>query len=493
MKSRYSYSLFFVLGACLFLCFLYCPVYDLGMSDKEIFTYTGWAMYKGLVPYRDFFDHKPPLIYFVNFAGMLLGGRWGLWMINTALALFTTGLFFSCCRRYRLPFPWLLPLLFNLMLRDNLISEGTNMTREYTAFFYLIFFCVLMGNGRYRHYVLGLLAGLIFFMQQDQVLPLLPFFLYIFSTSDAVPLPKKCLFIGAGFLTVMLPILFYFAVRHSLGYFFQEAFLFNLHVYTAERKSVGDHFRTIKRVLDAGNYELPFMIAVCLGIAALIWERKKKGLILAAFAGLLLTLSPEFMGGRFKGTTAAVDYLYYFLPLSAAVCVLLFTVFAFAGHTLPFSKAARLPFAILLCGSLLYTAFQHATHLNRRDEDPVINSPELNYLRQHRPGDYQLYVFQNEDYICGYYEFRILCPSRWLYQHFWGWYPDWDPDGQILHGIGQDLLQHHTTYVIMDPANVVTFRNAANYTWWMDFMRTHYRVVPLPGTQHSILWERIAP
>jgi hypothetical protein len=489
LSNRHYYSFFFVLGAALFLSWLYCPLYDLGMSDKEIFTYAGWAVSKGLVPYRDFFDHKPPLIYFFNAAGLALGGVWGIWLINTSLALLVTGFFFNCCRKYRLPYPWLLPLLFNLMLRDNLISEGNNMTREYTAFFYMLFFCILLTRSRYRYFLLGLFSGLTFFMQQDQVLPLFPFLLYVLLSGDTVGRLKRFVLLLAGALAVSLPIILYFALHRSLGYFWEQAFLFNLKVYTAEKKSVWDHFKSIKHVLDAGNYELPFMIAICLGILALTGQSKKKGLILAAFASLLLTFSAELMGGRYNGEATTIDYFYYFLPLSASVCSLLFAVFAFSEDFVPRSRAAQLPYVLLLCCSLTYTAFQHATHLLRRDRNPVIDSPELNYLRQHRPGNYQLYVFEAGGYVCAYYEFRILAPSRWLYQHFWNWYANWDADGQILRSIGQDLLQHHTTYVIMDPEKVALFRNPANYQWWMSFIQTHYQQVPMPGSLHSILWK----
>ncbi len=58
------------------------------------------------------------------------------------LVLLATGLFFKPASDTSLPFPWLLPLLFNLMLRDFLITDGIGMTREYTTIFQLIFFCV---------------------------------------------------------------------------------------------------------------------------------------------------------------------------------------------------------------------------------------------------------------------------------------------------------------------------------------------------------------
>ncbi|WP_431212096.1 hypothetical protein ACQ86N_41120 [Puia sp. P3] len=47
-------GLLLVLAVSIFLSWLFCPIYDLGISDKEIFKYCGWAITRGLVPYRDF-------------------------------------------------------------------------------------------------------------------------------------------------------------------------------------------------------------------------------------------------------------------------------------------------------------------------------------------------------------------------------------------------------------------------------------------------------
>lgn len=488
--SKYYYGLLFSLLACLLLSLLFCPPFDVGISDKEFFTYAGWAVSRGQIPYRDFFDHKPPLIYLVNFVGILLGGAWGLWFVNVSIALIVTASFFHCCHRHRLIYPWLLPLLLNLMIRDPLINDGINLTREYTSWLLILFFCLLMGEHRHRYLGMGLLSGLIFFMQQDQVLPLIPLVAYCLLSAGALPPSKRILLIGAGFTVVALPIIIYFAWHHSLGEFWRDAFLFNTDVYTAQKKSIGDHFRSIKRVMDEGNYEVPFMVAVSLGIVSLVSAKKKKGLLFAACASMVLCLSAELLGGRYKNQQSGADYLYYIVPVSAGVCMVLFCAFTYATEVVPPTHAARLPFALLVCASLGYTALQHATHLRHRDRDPVIDSPELNYLRQHPPADYQLYVFQDDDFIAAYNEFRILSPSRWIYQHFWTWYDNWDPGGRKLQSITNDLQFHHTQYVIMDPVDLIAIRNPANRQMWIAFMNEHYREMPLPGFPASRLWQR---
>ena len=115
-----------ILGS-LLLSAMHCPLSTIFYDDKEIFQYTGRAILHGAVPYLDFFDHKPPLIFFLNAIGQIFGS-WGLWVIDTALVLFTSIVWFRCCQK-RLANAWILPLLFNLLIRLPLLSNGIGMTR----------------------------------------------------------------------------------------------------------------------------------------------------------------------------------------------------------------------------------------------------------------------------------------------------------------------------------------------------------------------------
>ena len=496
MTNRFYYGLFFILGVSLLLSLCFCPPFDAVLDDREIFKYAGMAILRGQVPYRDFFDHKPPLIFFINAAGLLMGGAWGLWTINTLLAMATSALFYRRCFQYKLPFPWLLPLLFLLMIRDNLVSSGINMTREYTTFLFILFFVVFLGRSRFRDAMMGLLAGLILFTQQDQVLALLPFLAYtLFAERSAAgrtryPLLARLGYMAAGFLVVLLPFLIYFAANHALGYFWEDSIRFNLVWYTAAHKSAGDHFRTLKKELDAGNYELPFMIALVLGFASFFLRHKRKNLLVAGLAAFFLSLAPEFMGARFNGRMVPTDFLYYCLPLAGGVCTLLFVVFAYGDEPLLANKKMQLPYVFLLCTSLSYTSLQHATHPVRRDTDPVIRSPELAWLRQHPPANYDLYIFNYDDYIYVYNELRILAPSRYIYQHMWDWFPRWDPDHSILRSIALQLLQHKTAYILLDPTHMDLFANRADSAWWISFMKTYYQPMAIPGAATEILWRR---
>jgi hypothetical protein len=64
--------------------------------DSGVFAYAGKLITEGKLPYRDFFDHKPPLVYYLNaIAIYLMGvtpGPSGGWMsyIYPLLELFSS-------------------------------------------------------------------------------------------------------------------------------------------------------------------------------------------------------------------------------------------------------------------------------------------------------------------------------------------------------------------------------------------------------------------
>jgi hypothetical protein len=60
------------------------PLDHLPGTDNGVFLYGGQQLLAGKTPYLDFWDHKGPLIYFINALGLLVGkgSRWGVWGVE---------------------------------------------------------------------------------------------------------------------------------------------------------------------------------------------------------------------------------------------------------------------------------------------------------------------------------------------------------------------------------------------------------------------------
>jgi len=484
-----------LLAACLLLSLLYCPPVDIFYDDKEIFRYFGMFISRGGVPYRDFFDHKPPLIFFMN-----LFGPWGLWLIDTFLVTLASLLFLRTCRQYRLPIPWLLPLLFNLLIRNYLICEGVGMTRAYTAVFQLIFFSVMLSTGRFRYFTMGILAALIFFMQQDQIMPLLPFLIYtLFSRSAQssaatvdpssithIPPPRRWLhlLLGGGLITTI--ILLYFGINHALAAFWNDAFVFNFSWY-AEKRSFAERYRAFKQGLQGTDCEMPLLIALSLSAAALLTKNTpNRRMIVAALISTFLAFSPGYISAK-----SGKAFYYYYLPFSAALPILAFTALSFQRNNFLADKKCQ-AFLIFLMGSLpLYNVFQHGTHLSLRNKDIVETYPVYDYLRRQpfaiNHEDYQLYIVGDNNWVYTYNKFRILAPTHWIYHHFWAWYPKWDADHRQLENCIEDLIRHQTKYIVY--YGPYDWQDPTAKTIWENFLHQHYVQTDIPGTQKLLLWQ----
>jgi hypothetical protein len=470
-----------ILLASLLLSLLYCPPVDILVDDKVIFRYAGLLMAKGGVPYIDLFDHKPPLIYFLYYAG-----PWGLWVIDSILVAFATLLFYERCHEKQLRYPYILPLFFNLLIRNYPVCEGIGMTRAYTAIFLLIAFCILLKRPRHTFFWLGLLAAATFLMQQDQILPILPFAAYAFITPRPTILQflKNLAQATVGLLVITAPILFYLGYHHALAAFWHDAFLFNFQWY-AEKSPLGDQFRAIHAGLKETDLIMPLVIAVTLAATALLQHAKDKLLIVAALIATALAFLPELFSARMA--LRGYSFYYYFLPLCSVLPILIFTAWTASEDPFFRNRINQTVFGFLLCAPLCYNAVQHATHLEKNGHI-VSNTAEFQFLRRQHLSDYELYSFGNSNWAYAYDDFRILSPSPWIYHQFWAWYPGWDADHRILASIGNDLLAHHTRYVL-DFSEGMTFCDPSAYAWWRTFLQQHYQPVEIPHNPGVRLWQ----
>lgn len=102
--------------------------------DSSVFKYIGGRMAKGDVPYKDMFDHKGPIIYFLNLIGYYIAPNRGIWVIEFIF------MFLSLLGAYKVArlFCSAIQSLFIVMIAMSLIFsylEGGNLVEEYAMTF----------------------------------------------------------------------------------------------------------------------------------------------------------------------------------------------------------------------------------------------------------------------------------------------------------------------------------------------------------------------
>jgi len=153
-------------AATLVAVFFYAPAWTPMHRDDGAFAYMGRQLLRGVLPYRDVWDHKPPGIYLVNALGVAIGGdgRWGIWLLS-ALAATATVALSTCVLWSSLGVPWgpLCAVLGALVMVDpKLYEENGNLTELYgLALQWMTLWAVSRGGERRLGSLLlaGLAAG----------------------------------------------------------------------------------------------------------------------------------------------------------------------------------------------------------------------------------------------------------------------------------------------------------------------------------------------
>ena len=485
MATKNQLTILSIILGCVALNLIYWAP-ELIYDDKIIYRYFGLVIYKGGVPYRDAFDNKPPVIFFLNALSWLTGYRL-IWIIDTALILLATLLFYNLCKKKKLAYPWFLPLLFNLIIRNYLICYGNGTTREYTATLLLIFFCAIHFSNKIKFILLGSLLSLTFWLQQDAVFTILPLTVYALFIDQAITEKRvvKIFRFILGFLIITIPIVFYFAYHGSLVYLWNDTFLFNLNI-PRDPFSLLSEIKLIKRAIHDSELEMAFYISLILGMACLMSTRKIKALPVVAFLTLFASFSAEYLTGRMK---IGPGYLHYLLPLAAAIPILVFVVFT--DRELSFLQNGRTQcvLMIMLCSTLFLGMLRTTVgKLSEKNQlAPTTESSDIDFLNKQNLSDFQLYVFDDTYLISLYNKYGILSPSRWNYHFFGGSQINWDNDPHLLNEILYDLIKHKTRF-ILDCSDSWNYQsNKIFYPQWKKFLHDHYTIL-ISDSLNRKLW-----
>ena len=213
--------------------------------DSGVFLYVAWRFLNGDVPYRDVWDHKPPLIYFVDALGLALtpDSLWGVWLLQFLFLFFT--LFFI----YRLldeEFGIYAAQVGTITLISGLLTilEKGNVTEEYALVFQTLYFFLFVRAWKSdfpirSSFWIGLLGGLAFNFKQTTIGVWIAYalFLSIFRLSQRKSLLRDMLTLAAGWLIPSILLVLYLASQNALADFWEQAFLYNF-VYIGKHEGI---------------------------------------------------------------------------------------------------------------------------------------------------------------------------------------------------------------------------------------------------------------
>ena len=218
---------------------------SLPSRDSGVFLYVAWRWLSGDIPYRDVWDHKPPLIYVVDALGLSLtpDSLWGVWLLQFAFIFLT--LFFI----YKVldgEFGTFAALAGSLAFTSGLLTvlEQGNVTEQYALVFQAL--CLRLFLRAYRKdfpprawFWIGLCGGLAFNFKQTTIglwiaCALLIFAIRILQRRSPL-LDLLALLVGG--LVPSLVLVVYLASQNALMDFWEQAFLYNF-IYIGKHEGI---------------------------------------------------------------------------------------------------------------------------------------------------------------------------------------------------------------------------------------------------------------
>jgi hypothetical protein len=322
---------------------LYQPV---PARDQGVYLYVGKQVLDGRIPYRDVWDHKGPLIYYINALGLwMTNSTWGVWFLEV-IFLFLAAVFgFLALRMIFGPVIAFSSTILWLASLPRVLDHG-NTVEEYSLLFQFgaIYFYLRSEKrlkGYWNEIIIGMMAALAFSLRPNNIgvhiaIGLVLITIALFSPKERIHIFKRIIAVASGSAIIFGVIGMYFAINKSLGYLLDSVFVFNYYYSKTETFSW--------QAITKGYNVLPFWVVLgmigLIGLVAYLYgywkqERKEPDIKIRfahlAFAVVPIQLYLSLLSGR--------RYLHYYIAWLPALALLLgfliFWIQQLAGKIFP--------------------------------------------------------------------------------------------------------------------------------------------------------------
>lgn len=302
--KKYFFLLFVIVLTTRWITLFY-PLFD---TDEPIFANAGRAILNGFVLYRDFIDHKPPLVYYLY--------TFFLWIVNDmrfvhAMTLFwvfiSAVVFYFLMRcRYEEKIARVGGLLYALFISTISLATTAETLMNLPVLLSLLFFF------RNSFFLSGLFIGLASLIKPQAIVAFAPMVLVLFLEGGPHRF-RALVFIAAGLVAAYLPFVFHQWHLHNFSNFITWVYLENFRYL-----HLGPKISVWRPLLES------ILTAVFAGSLVLWWFAVKhikdykisqdKRTLLFGILWLVVSIGAVSMGLRF--------YRHYFIQLTPVLVFL---------------------------------------------------------------------------------------------------------------------------------------------------------------------------
>lgn len=206
--------------------------------DSGVFAYIGWRIRNGELPYLNVWDHKPPMVFYLNALGLDIvdNSFWGIWIVGTLSLI--TAVFFSLK---------LLSKLFNdevsiattgiwLGCLPLLYASGNHVTEYSLSFQFASLYGAFLWLGDqkktfWKFFLIGTMGGLAFMTKQSAIGVWVAIgailLIQLFDKQRRKSAFIKLSGLTVGVLFIIASFVLFFELKGALNVFWDQAFLYN--------------------------------------------------------------------------------------------------------------------------------------------------------------------------------------------------------------------------------------------------------------------------
>lgn len=231
-SNKYFVLLFLPIAIIFLLLYSYTtsPLFIHEGMDSAVFKTMGFAILQGKIPYVDIFDHKGPILYFINALGQfLIPGRLGIFCLQV-VGLSTVLIFlFKTANLFVSKFTSFISVLITLFVYGGVIQEGNQCEEWMMIFFSISLYYVLKyftQNSIEEHHwryslIYGLCFGITFFIRPNDAIAqiggiMFGISIWLIYNKLYKNLLANILSFIVGISIVTLPIIVYFAYHNAI-------------------------------------------------------------------------------------------------------------------------------------------------------------------------------------------------------------------------------------------------------------------------------------